>query len=180
MSSKFLHRIYAMILDKKIVVSLLFTCVMFVTGCSSKHVNLYSGTSSNQKNITSNVIRTAAKQIGRPYKLGGATPRTGFDCSGLIFWAYKQHGITVPRITTYQAKAGTRAPKNSLRPGDILVFKSSAAPNGLHTGVYMGGNKFLHAPNSRSRVKVEQLKGSYWGGQFIQARRIIGPAYARR
>ena len=170
-----------MIHDKKMFICLLFAGLIFVTGCSSKQINFGSSPRYNTNtNITDKVIRTASQQIGRPYKLGGTTPRTGFDCSGLIYWSYKQHGIEVPRVTVSQAKAGKRAPKNALRPGDILVFKSGSAPNGLHTGVYMGNNKFIHSPNSRSKVKVEQLKGSYWGKQFMQARRIIGPVSARR
>ncbi len=167
-----------MIFNKKLFRGLLLLGVMFVTGCSTNQMNVSA--SYGSRNITSQVVHTAAQQIGRPYKLGGTTPRSGFDCSGLIYWAYQQHGIQVPRVTVAQAKAGERAPKNSLRPGDILVFRSKNAPNGLHTGVYMGGNKFIHAPNSRSQVKVEPLKGSYWGKHFLQARRIVGSNYAGR
>lgn len=163
---------------KKIIFMFLFSMLILTTACSNKQATTMFVPENPQKNITDSIVRTAASQIGKPYKLGGTSPTTGFDCSGLIYWAYKQNGINVPRITVTQAKAGKQAPKNSLRPGDILVFRSSASPNGLHTGVYIGKNKFIHAPNSRSKVKIEELKNSYWGKQFIQARRIVGPVYA--
>lgn len=164
-------------MQKKLLFVLISSMLLFATACSNKQATMFVPESS-QKYITDSIVRTAASQIGKPYKLGGTSPSTGFDCSGLIHWAYKQNGIEVPRITVTQAKAGKQAPKNSLRPGDILVFRSGSSPNGLHTGVYIGKNKFIHAPNSRSRVKIEELKGSYWGKQFIQARRIIGSVYA--
>lgn len=163
----------------KIFLPLFCVFVLFVSACSNKQATMFAP-DNPQKNITDNVVRAAASQIGRPYKLGGTTPSAGFDCSGLIYWAYKQNGIEVPRITVTQAKAGKQAPKNSLRPGDILVFRSRSAPNGLHTGVYIGRNKFIHAPNSRSKVKIETLKDSYWGKNFLQARRIVGAVYTVR
>lgn len=168
-----------MILHKRMFITLFLAGILFISGCSTK-TNWQDAYDNKQKNIQSQVVRTAAKQIGRPYRLGGTTPKSGFDCSGLIYWAYKQHGIQVPRVTTQQAKAGKFVPKNTLRPGDILVFKSRSAPNGLHTGIYMGNNKFLHSPNSKSKVKTEELKGSYWGKQYMHARRIVGGVYARK
>ncbi len=156
-----------------------FLCLLMLTlsACGSKKItdNPEALSGEHAVVITQKVVGTAKSQEGRRYRLGGETPKKGFDCSGLIYWAYQQHGITVPRITTEQTKAGKKAPKNSLRPGDILVFKSREAPNGLHTGMYLGRNRFIHAPNSRSNVRIEPLKGGYWGNHFIHARRIVGP-----
>lgn len=104
-----------------------------------------------------NVVRTATTQLGKPYRLGGASPRSGFDCSGLIYWSFGQNGITVPRVTSSQAKVGTKVAINRLQPGDIVVFRTKNAPNGLHTGIYVGSGRFIHSPNSRSRVRVDDL-----------------------
>lgn len=165
---------------------LLSLCLLLSTGCIPINLNFAVGrqdntlfeTSANYSNVSGKVVRTAATQVGRPYRLGGTSPRTGFDCSGLIYWAYKQHGINVPRVTTSQARVGQKIGRKGLRPGDILVFRTSRSPNGLHTGLYAGGNKFIHAPNSRTRVKVEVLNGSWWGKQFVYGRRIVVPRFA--
>lgn len=68
------------------------------------------------------VVRTAYAQMGKKYRSGGASPQKGFDCSGLIWWVYKQNGYKVPRITVDQASAGYSVPKDQARPGDIVVF----------------------------------------------------------
>lgn len=142
---------------------------------------IYSSGYSSGSDFTkgNQVVRTAATQIGQKYRLGGESPRTGFDCSGLVYWAYKQHGITVPRVTRSQANVGQKISKQNLRPGDIVVFKTRNSPNGLHTGLYAGKNSFIHAPNSKSRVKLESLdKGSWWASRLMYGRRVITSRYA--
>ncbi len=135
---------------------------------------------SNYSQVSNQVVRTAATQIGRKYKLGGESPRTGFDCSGLVYWSYKQHGINVPRITTSQAQVGQKINKQNLRPGDIVVFRTGNSPNGLHTGLYAGKNSFIHSPNSKSRVKIDSLnKGTYWGNHLLYGRRVVSTRYAQ-
>lgn len=125
------------------------------------------------------VARTASTQIGRPYRSGGETPNKGFDCSGLIYWSYLQNGVKVPRVTTDQARAGRSVPRNKLQPGDIVVFRARSGPNGLHTGIYTGQGKFIHSPNSRSKVRVDALSTPYWAKTFMTARRIVFPVATR-
>ena len=83
--------------------------------------------------------------------IGGASPQKGFDCSGLIWWVYNKNGVKVPRITVDQARIGQSVPREQVRPGDIVVFRTSASPRGLHTGIYAGGNSFIHR---RRRAKM--------------------------
>lgn len=170
------------------ILLLLGLCLVTMTGCFPFNLNFAVGRQDNTVlslgdenygNISSRVVRTAATQIGQRYRLGGESPKTGFDCSGLIYWAYKQNGITVPRITLSQAKMGQKIGRKSLKPGDILVFRTSRSPNGLHTGLYAGGDKFIHAPNSKSRVKLESFSNSWWSGQFLYGRRIVMPRFAQ-
>ncbi len=161
----------------------LIVCIIF-TACSSKQNNIpqtvQAGVTENTISLTQNIVSTLKNQAGKSYKLGGTSPATGFDCSGLIYWAYKQHGIDVPRISYEQAKAGREVAKNKLRPGDILIFKSGNSPNGLHTATYLGNNQFIHAPNARKKVKIETLAGGYWAKHFIQARRIVDANLAEK
>ncbi len=119
------------------------------------------------------VVQTVKSQLGVRYVLGGSSPQKGFDCSGLLWWAYKQHGIAIPRTTKDQAYAGEFAPLDDLRHGDILVFAQSSAPNSLHTGIYIGENKFIHSPNSRSRVREDSLSNTYWASNLAIARRFV-------
>ena len=103
------------------------------------------------------VVKTAYSQMGKQYRSGGASPQKGFDCSGLIWWAYRQHGVSVPRITTDQAKTGHAVPKARPRAGDIVVFRTGNSPRGLHTGIYAG-----EAPSSTARARASACAWKAW------------------
>lgn len=118
------------------------------------------------------VVKTAYAQMGKKYSPGGASPRKGFDCSGLIWWAYRQHGINVPRITSDQAKTGKAVPKKMARSGDIMVFRTSNSPRGLHTGIYAGNNCFIHSPRRGKTVCMENLV-PYWHKKLVAVRRVV-------
>ncbi len=153
------------------LITVIFICVILVS-CGSKDDKMSQN--DNSTALAKKVVNTLKTQVGRSYKLGGSSPKSGFDCSGLIYWAYNEHGISVPRTTKKQAKAGKKVSRKSLRAGDIIVFKSKPSPNGLHTAVYLGNNKIIHAPNAKKDVEIVILNGGYWGEQFKEARRIIG------
>lgn len=122
---------------------------------------------------THKVVRTAYSQIGKKYRAGAASPQNGFDCSGLVWWSYAQHGIKVPRITSDQAKAGRKIAKKAAQPGDILVFRTSHSPRGLHTGIYAGHQKFIHSPSSGKQVCMETLAAhSWWRDRLVAIRRV--------
>ena len=118
-------------------------------------------------------IEEAAKHLGTDYKWGGSTPQTGFDCSGLMQWAYAQAGVQIPRVTYTQVEAGTEvASQADLAPGDLVFFGDKEDPH--HVGMYLGGDKFLHAPRTGDVVKVSSLKEPYYQSQFSGARRFDG------
>ncbi len=119
------------------------------------------------------VVHTAYSQMGKQYRLGGASPQKGFDCSGLIWWAYRQNGMNVPRITVDQARAGQSVPKNLARPGDIVVFRTGQSPRGLHTGIYAGDDSFIHSPRRGERVRMESMNIPYWRSKLISVRRVV-------
>lgn len=116
------------------------------------------------------VLRTAMSQYGSKYSYGKADPSKGFDCSGLIWWAYGQHGIKLPRSTNDQAKFGKSVPKNSLRQGDIIVFRVGKR---LHNGLVADRGRFVHAPSSGGSIRVEEINSDYWKNRFVSARRVI-------
>ena len=149
--------------------ALLSGLILVLPACAPRRIT--TGTP-DKTSPGSRVSQTAATQIGKPYRYGGSSPQNGFDCSGLVYWSYGQHGIQVPRTTTGQARAGTAISRSNLIPGDIVVFREPSAPNQLHTGIYTGNNNFVHSPNRRGSVRIESLNASHWRRTFINGRRI--------
>lgn len=119
------------------------------------------------------VVHSAYSQLGKRYRPGGASPKKGFDCSGLIYWAYLTNGYKIPRMTTEQAKYGKKVAKEDAREGDILVFKTSNSPRGLHTAIYTGKNQFIHSPSSGKKVKQDTVSKEYWQKRLVSVRRVI-------
>ena len=118
-------------------------------------------------------LKEAQKYTGTPYKWGGSTPQTGFDCSGLVQWAYAQAGVQIPRVTDAQIAAtnGTAVRRSELLPGDLVFFRD-ASGYVHHVGISMGGDKFLHAPHTGDVVKVSSLDEPYYSQQFTGGRRF--------
>ena len=123
------------------------------------------------------VVETAVESLGIPYAWGG-TAENGFDCSGLIQYAYGQHGIRLPRVSRDQAKAGAEvAPVvEALRPGDILLFSARAGAGVTHVGLYVGGLKFIHSSNTAVKLSLldaHDPEGAYWLDRWVGVRRVI-------
>jgi cell wall-associated NlpC family hydrolase len=118
-------------------------------------------------------LAEAKKYLGTPYLWGGSTPKTGFDCSGLVQWAYAKAGIHIPRVTDEQilASGGTAVNRNHLLPGDLVFFRDSTGYV-HHVGISLGGDKFIHAPHTGDVVKVSSLKDSYYAREFTGGRRF--------
>ena len=112
----------------------------------------------------------ALKMVGRPYRFGGSTP-TGFDCSGLVQYSYRQAGVKLPRSTEAQLVTGTRVRLSSVRRGDLLFFDEEGRKKS-HVGIYLGGGRFVHAPSSGKHVRTDSLDAPYWKKHFSEARRI--------
>jgi cell wall-associated NlpC family hydrolase len=123
------------------------------------------------------VVQTALESLGTPYVWGG-TADNGFDCSGLVQYAYGQHGIRLPRMSRDQANAGGEITPviDALRPGDILLFSARPGAGVTHVGMYAGELKFIHSSNrgvKLSRLDPQDPEGAYWLDRWVGARRII-------
>lgn len=116
------------------------------------------------------IVQHAQAAIGTPYVRGGSKPG-GFDCSGLVQWAYKRIGVTLPRTAREQSTVGKKV-KNieDMRAGDIVAFNHPK--RGYHTGIYVGDGKFIHSPRQRSRVKISSLSDPYFSKTLLSARRV--------
>ncbi len=113
----------------------------------------------------------ALQFVGYNYCWGGASPETGFDCSGLVYYTYKNFGYTLNRVACDQAQNGVHVEPSDLQPGDILCFYSGGSYIG-HVGIYIGDGKFVHAANSSTGVIISELSG-YYADRGYEARRII-------
>ena len=124
-------------------------------------------------------LAEAKKFLGTPYKWGGSTPQTGFDCSGLVQWAYAQQGIQIPRVTDQQILAtnGTAVKRSELLAGDLVFFRDSTGYV-HHVGMSLGGDKFIHAPHTGDVVKISSLDEPYYKEQFTGGRRFDKAASA--
>ena len=116
------------------------------------------------------VVKTARSAIGTPYVRGGRNPG-GFDCSGLVQWAYQSVGVKLPRTAREQSSIGQRIGRvEDMRAGDIVAFRHPR--RGYHTGIYVWDGKFVHSPRRRSSVKISSLDDPYFNNTFLGARRV--------
>lgn len=121
---------------------------------------------------TSDLVVTAMGFLGVPYRRGGNTAATGFDCSGFVRSMYEQSlGLILPRKASDQAQASEKIERHDLQPGD-LVFFNTMRRSFSHVGIYVGEGKFIHSPRSGQQVRVESMDESYWSLRYNGARRV--------
>ena len=112
--------------------------------------------------------RFALEEVGVPYRWGGESPSSGFDCSGLVRWAYGQVGIDLPHNSYALYGEGRRVSGSNLAPGDILFFEGFG-----HVGLYLGRGRMVHAPQTGRDVEVVRLSSTNYGARLIGARRVV-------
>ena len=116
----------------------------------------------------SQVIAIAMQYLGVPYRWGGASPATGFDCSGFTMYVFAQIGISLPHHAAAQYGYGAPVSRDQLQPGDLVFF------NGLgHMGMYIGGGQFIHAPHTGDVVKISSLYDSWYAATWVGGRRVL-------
>lgn len=116
------------------------------------------------------IATVAVKTVGTPYRYGGESP-SGFDCSGLVYFAYKSIGIDVPRTVEDQYRQAQRVAAKDLRPGDLLFFRLNRRTVS-HVGIYLGDQRFVHAPQNGKTVAYGELTTPYWRERLSGAGRF--------
>jgi len=111
--------------------------------------------------------RYAVDEVGTPYRWGGESPASGFDCSGLVRWAYGQVGIDLPHSSYALYGEGRSVPESSMEPGDLLFFEGLG-----HVGIYVGDGRMVHAPQTGRDVEIVRLSSTNYGARLIGARRV--------
>lgn len=121
-------------------------------------------------------------QLGKPYQWGGASPYTGFDCSGLVYYAYKDIvKIPIPRTANemYHLRDAAPIKKNDLEAGDLVFFRINNRGAADHVGVYLGNGKFIQSPRTGSDIRISKLSEDYWQEHYVGARRVVTPQTIR-
>lgn len=121
----------------------------------------------------SELVVSAMGFLGLPYRRGGNSAETGFDCSGFVKAIYEQTvGMILPRRADQQASVGQKVEQSELQPGD-LVFFNTMRRTFSHVGIYVGDNKFIHSPKPGAQVRVEDMTVGYWAKRYDGARRLL-------
>lgn len=121
------------------------------------------------------VLISAIGLVGTPYRYGGNTPDSGFDCSGLIGYVYRNSaGIVLPRSTRDMIRLGApNVPRSALQSGDLVFFATNGGGQVSHAGIYVGEGRFVHAPSSGGTVRLDYLSQAYWQKSYLGAKRVL-------
>jgi cell wall-associated NlpC family hydrolase len=128
---------------------------------------------SGQGDLREELIRTAKRFIGVPYRWGGSDKKNGFDCSGLTMVCYRLNGLNMQRNSRAQFKAGRSIKKSQLRKGDLVFFATGGGKRVSHVGIFIGKGQFIHAPRTGKKVRVEQLSNSFFTRTYVGARSFL-------
>ncbi|HEX7325818.1 MAG TPA: C40 family peptidase [Rhodanobacteraceae bacterium] len=125
--------------------------------------------------VANNVLIRAIGLVGTPYRWGGNTPTTGFDCSGLVDYVFRtQAGLDLPRTSSEMAALkAPRVARRNLRSGDLVFFGHHHHVN--HVGIYVGNGRFVDAPDTGGKVRLDKLDGYYWRSHYLFAKRVLTP-----
>lgn len=114
--------------------------------------------------------------LGIDYRYGGSNPISGLDCSGFIQYVFREAaGITLPRTSAAMSETGTAINKQDLKPGDLVFFNSRKSKRVSHVGMYVGNDKFIHAPHTGRDIEIQDLSKNYYVKHYVGARRIAHP-----
>ena len=145
----------------------LFLCALALAAPAAAAHQREEPDQSKQARRGAKIVRFARTFLGIRYSYGGASPRTGFDCSGLVAYVYRHFGVALPHYTVAQYGRGRRVSRWALRPGDLVFFAGLS-----HVGIYVGQGRFIHAPHTGTRVRIASLGEGWYRSSFAGARRI--------
>ncbi len=155
-----------------LVAVLWFAPASAVRAVETDEPNFFVSTLSSFTDKAARLAIEAMSLIGIHYRRGGSSPENGLGCSGLVRYVFRAaHGTELPRTSVEISRMGESVDKKDLQPGD-LVFFNTLRRTFSHVGIYLGDNKFIHAPSSGGAVRIESMDLAYWKARFNGARRI--------
>jgi hypothetical protein len=128
---------------------------------------------SGKGDLRRELVETARRFLGVPYRWGGADSDQGFDCSGLTMVCYRLNGLNLPRNSRSQFSSGRRIPKERLRQGDLVFFATNGGRRVSHVGMFIGSGRFIHAPRTGKTVRIEKLSNPFFSKTYMGARSYL-------
>ncbi|MDR6176911.1 murein DD-endopeptidase [Pseudomonas sp. SORGH_AS 211] len=127
------------------------------------------------RNVGAQVATRAMDLVGTPYRFGGTNPQNGLDCSGLVNYVYRDvHNVKLPRTSRELSQLkGPKVARGDLKAGDLVFFKTGQRSGIDHVAIYLGNDRFVHAPRSGESVRVDHLSKPYWTKRFASAKRVL-------
>jgi hypothetical protein len=164
-----------------LLVAGLFASVPYAAAQSTPHRSLAEAARATVRSVAASAWSSAQDLtafalglLGVDYKYGGETPESGLDCSGLVRYVFQQvTGVTLPRTARELSRIGDKVALSDLEPGDLVFFNTRRFAFS-HVGIYLGGNRFIHAPARGREVEIAEIDRSFWQKHFNGARRLIG------
>lgn len=126
-----------------------------------------------QDALRQDLVNTAQRFLGVPYSWGGEDPRNGFDCSGLTMVSYRLNGLNLPRNSRMQYKAGRSVGRQHLQKGDLVFFATQGGTRVTHVGMYVGDDRFVHAPRTGQTIRFSSLSSKYWRQAYVGGRSYL-------
>ncbi len=123
-----------------------------------------------QGDLREELVRTARRFIGVPYRWGGEDRKNGFDCSGLTMVCYRLNGLDLPRNSRSQFDSGRWVPKGDLKKGDLVFFATRGGKRVSHVGMYIGDGLFIHAPRTGQKVRIEKMSNAWFAKRYMGGR----------
>ena len=144
------------------------------TQLSKAHGKATPGLMAVNTKQSSNVLSRAVNVLGTPYRWGGSSPSKGFDCSGLVKYAFNDvKAVDLPRTSNAMAAGhGLKVDRKDLKPGDLLFFKLKSRQVN-HVAIYLGNDRFIHAPRRGKSVSIDTLKKPFWDKNYVIAKRVL-------
>lgn len=145
---------------------------------TSHHLQDGTGLVNNDhvQSVTEKIMRNLQRQLGKPYVWGGESPEEGFDCSGLVYYAFNsQLAAKLPRTADemFRYRRARHVADNDLRRGDLLFFQIHSHGKADHMGVYLGNGRFIQAPRTGERIQISYLDDEFWQQHYLGGRRVI-------
>ena len=125
------------------------------------------------KGLRNEIVETARRFIGLPYRWGGTSAKKGFDCSGLVMAVYHLNGITLPRTSKEQYRIGKSLSQNALAEGDLVFFDITGGNRISHVGIYVGAGKFINAPGRGKTIRTDSLTNTYYAPRYKGGRSCL-------
>ncbi|HHO75160.1 MAG TPA: hydrolase [Deltaproteobacteria bacterium] len=127
----------------------------------------------NNNSLREEIVLTARNYEGIPYRWGGTSAKTGFDCSGLAMAVYQLNGLNLPRTSREQFKAGRAIGRHQLKKGDLVFFATDTTRRVSHVGIYTGRGRFIHAPGKGKKIRTDKLTDDFYLSTYAGARSFL-------